>query len=292
MRKFILGLAITSTLLGCDQIEDKENDKNSADKVPVVLPDILDFHGYVQTAFKLNIDGVDFNDSEHFYTNFRKDLVIKNRPDLVDADIEILGEYGHTTFGTGAPVFIAPMNDLGHLFESRTDTERHFKLSVNKDEYLLDSSTQYKSKIMLRIGLVIDGAKSCLLLHSTKDNIVFEEKRPIIFDTFTTQLNEWECDSETMNSTYEDIKAGTIEEVAAPTAEPLRVLYPVELDVTSLDDVLLSFGEPSSKTTEFTWIYTTAEVCQENTNCVVRFNPDTKVLNGHANIKEELLKKK
>lgn len=175
-------------LISCGSLV-HHNGNNSDSEAPEVSSDRLDFHGYVQTAFEITVDGVQFNDSEHFYTRFIQDLITPNYPELEGKEIEVLGTYGISTFGTNSPVFVAPSGSDGHLYSATTDSSRHFEVVVSGS-----STGTYRSKLVNRIGLLIDGEKSCYLLTSTKDNITFEREVPIVFSEYTTQLNTYKCE--------------------------------------------------------------------------------------------------
>jgi hypothetical protein len=187
--KNLLFLPLLLISCGTADLQPKDEGGTSTESTQTTSTDKLNFEGYVQTAFEIRVDGVEFRDTEHFYTRFRQDLITPNYPEYEGKDIEILGEYGHNAFGARSPVYMSPMSDSGHQFYAVTDTERHFKVVVDKA-----GTERYRAKIMLRIGLQIEDQKYCYLLHSTINEIVFKQGMPIIFDEFETQLNAWECE--------------------------------------------------------------------------------------------------
>jgi hypothetical protein len=161
-------------------------------------PKPLVFKGFVQRAFPITVEGISFNDSEHFYTRFIDDLIFSN-PEyenaLDGASIEIEGEYGVTRFGSNAEVFLSSELNEGHIFQSKTGANAEFNVQVIPES--LDES--FKARVILRIGLIIDYADSnsqhfCYILHSIIDGISIDEHtKPIIFSDFNTQLNEYRC---------------------------------------------------------------------------------------------------
>lgn len=237
--------------------------------------EVLHFEGYVQTAFEITVDGVEFRDTEHFYSRFREDLIIPNHPELAEAEIEVLGEYGHNKFGTDSSVYMAPMGNEGHQFYGTTDNVRHFNIDVNK----AGDNAEYRAKIMLRIGLVIDGITSCYLLHSTMEGIKFVSDKPIIFDTFNTQLNKWQC-SPNETTPIEIEKPPVVEEVVPNEVEEVvEEVVKVQYNWTQTQ-VLEVLGEPTSRETAFingttspAWIYAGPDYCEASTgNCIIYFS--------------------
>jgi hypothetical protein len=147
----------------------------------------------------LRVNGVSFTDSEHFYTRFADDLILKDKTyaeALKGAKIEVQGEYGLERFGANVSVFVAPQGNEGNLFEARTDPQGKFAVKV-KPKAL---SETYKARLVVRIGLKIthtDKSKEgfCYLLYGQRDGIkISEASKPIIFDEFKTQLNAYNCD--------------------------------------------------------------------------------------------------
>lgn len=186
---------IASIILAACGTQDSE-DKGSSTEYSASNPII--FKGFVQRAFPITVEGVSFNDSEHFYTRFIDDLIYSNQEyatALEGAKIEIEGEYGVTRFGSDASVFLSSEQNEGHIFQSRTASNAEFKVEVVSES--LDES--FKARVIIRIGLVIDSGDHssqhyCYILHSIIDGISIDEHtKPIIFNDFYTQLNEYNC---------------------------------------------------------------------------------------------------
>jgi len=232
----------------------------------------LYFQGYVQTAFEITVDGVVFNDSEDFYTNFKTDLVYPNYPETVGKSIGVLGKYGHDSFGANTAVFMAPTDNADHLFSSETDKNRHFIVNVEAANH----ETTYRAKIILRIGLDIEAVKHCYLLHSTLESIVFQEGTPIVFDDFKTQLNAWDCS----------------QDVATPIEIPADALKPTKIRAgLSKADVIAILGTPTSigsATGRFEYSDSSGKCAAKyGTGCYVTFEND--VMTGQENISVEFL---
>ena len=190
MKKILL---LTLALFACGP-DSKKSDVQSE------VPQSVDFSGFVQRAFTLKVEGVSFNDSEHFYTRFIPDLIMTN-PTYKDAlgksEITIEGEYGLERFAADSSVFVASMAATGHLFQARTDSQGKFTVGVKPDA--LDET--FKARIVVRIGLLIksgtDSLHYCYLLHSINEGVhLSESSKPIIFDDFKTQLNTYQCSDE------------------------------------------------------------------------------------------------
>ena len=190
MKKILL---LTLALFACGP-DSKKSDEESA------ALQTVNFSGFVQRAFTLKVEGVSFNDSEHFYTRFIPDLVMTNptyKDVLGKSEITIEGEYGLERFAANSSVFIASMAATGHLFQAITDSQGKFTVGVKPDA--LDET--FKARIVVRIGLLIkngsDSLHYCYLLHSIKEGVhLSESSKPIIFDDFKTQLNTYQCSDE------------------------------------------------------------------------------------------------
>ena len=190
MKKILL---LTLALFACGP-DSKKSDEESA------ALQTVNFSGFVQRAFTLKVEGVSFNDSEHFYTRFISDLVMTNptyKDVLGKSEITIEGEYGLERFAANSSVFIASMAATGHLFQAITDSQGKFTVGVKPDA--LDET--FKARIVVRIGLLIkngsDSLHYCYLLHSIKEGVhLSESSKPIIFDDFKTQLNTYQCSDE------------------------------------------------------------------------------------------------
>ena len=181
-------------IAGCGALDPEEDGTMAESKE---LPKELTFSGFVQRAFTIKVNGVSFNDSEHFYTRFIPDLILSNKEyaSLKDSSIEVDGEYGLEKFGGNTAVFMSSVGANGHLFQARTDDQGKFSVAV--EPKALDET--YKARLVIRIGLRITNPdktteKFCYLLFGNRDGIrVSDASKPVIFSDFKTQLNTYEC---------------------------------------------------------------------------------------------------
>jgi len=263
------------------------------------------FEGYVLSAFEIKVDGKHFSDSEDFYTRFVDELIKPKRPDLDASQVEVLGQYGVTSFGVGAPVFIAPSNGGdAHIYEATTDGNRAFKVNVSN----ASDETVYQAKTVLRIGLTIKGlgladsdVKYCYLLHSTKDGVNVLDGGPIVFDEFTTQLNAWDCNesgpttisgsipsatttttattatTETTTTTETTPTETASEEQPAPPAGPTKVF----IGISTKADVSAAWGIPPRVHSATQWGYNNPVCERENSHCFITFNDAGVLISGY-----------
>ena len=181
-------------IAGCGALDPEEDGTMAESKE---LPKELTFSGFVQRAFTIKVNGVSFNDSEHFYTRFIPDLILSNKEyaSLKDSSIEVDGEYGLEKFGGNTAVFMSSVGANGHLFQARTDDQGKFSVAV--EPKALDET--YKARLVIRIGLRITNPdktteKFCYLLFGNRDGIrVSDASKPVIFSDFTPQLNTYVC---------------------------------------------------------------------------------------------------
>ena len=153
IRKLFLAVAIAVGFTSCGALEKDSESKDDA----IEVGDEIEFSGFVQRAFSIKVEGVSFNDSEHFYTRFIPDLIMANedyKEALSGAEIEIEGEYGLERFGSNVSVFMSSEAADGHLFQSKTDNQGKFTVKV--EAAAQDDS--YKARVVLRIGLQITHA--------------------------------------------------------------------------------------------------------------------------------------
>lgn len=153
------------------------------------------FSGYVQKAFSLTVNGNQFQDSEDFYTHFIDKLVKPQYPDLQPDNVTVNGAYGLDEFGTNSGVYMASMASAGHLFQAVTDAQSKFIVQVQPSA----QDETYQAKVVIRIGLDIKSATKsdtyCYLLLGLKQGIaITDTAKPIIFDTFTTELDTYKCE--------------------------------------------------------------------------------------------------
>ncbi len=242
---------------------DNKDDKNSQ---PIALTGDVEFSGFVQKAFEITVNDTSFNDSEDFYTHFIERLIAPNpkyQKALAGAKIKIEGQYGLDTFGSNAGVFVSSMEKSGHLFQSTTNGQGKFTIRIKRDA----QDEQFKAKVVLRIGLQIEypGMKDpdhfCYLLFGQKDNIsVNDNSKPIIFDSFTTQLDTYRCEEHPTDKLIIPTKDGESNSgVLIPGGEgkpseepdnphvlvdsPIQIAMPLSVDETGENRILSAFQE-------------------------------------------------
>lgn len=237
MSKF-LHLMVASAawlLLGsCGALDPSTSTDEAKTEETVAVGDKIDFSGYVQRAFAITVEGVSFNDTEHFYTRFIPDLIFANETyaeSLADAEITVEGEYAMDKFGTSSKVFMSSQVGDGHIYEAITDSSAKFTMKV--DVKALDEI--FKARVIARIGLLIKYADEstdhfCYILHSIRENIAIDDKtKPIIFDDFKTQLNTYNCSEvkdsgleipTATNDPVDDVETTTDEDTGEVVTQP------------------------------------------------------------------------
>jgi hypothetical protein len=155
------------------------------------------FDGFIQRAFEISVNSIKFADTEDFYTRFIAELIM-SKPDYKEkfgtSKIEVEGEYGLERFGSNSPVFMSSMSGDGHIFQTRTDAQGKFTIKVKKSA----QDETFKARVITRIGLIITTGEAkehyCYILYGFRDGIsISENTKPVIFDTYTTQLNSYQC---------------------------------------------------------------------------------------------------
>ncbi len=187
----------TAATPACGTLEEKGSDSQGG--ASEELPAQVLFSGCVQRAFALKVNGVSFNDSEHFYTRFIPDLIL-SKPEYAKAfqgaKVEVEGRYGLDTFGANTGVYLSATGGDGHLYQAVTDTQGKFSVTVEPKAL----NGVFKARVVLRIGLSIRHASGsqerfCYLLHGERSGIrISDSTKPIIFSDFKTQLNTYECE--------------------------------------------------------------------------------------------------
>lgn len=207
----ILLAFFTVLLASCGSLDWNKSDTEALCKAnpaqcqaPTPVEEPLVFSGYVQRAFTITVNGVEFADAEDLYTRFIDELLLTdeaNKARFEDAIIEVEGEYRVDAFGSGSRVFLASQTGDGHAYEATTGRDAKFRLEIKEDV----SEEIFKARVVNRIGLKIlkDGTEQhyCYLLHGYRDNVVIDkESKPIIFDEFSTQLTTYDCEKSTRNT--------------------------------------------------------------------------------------------
>lgn len=194
-----MSLFLSALTIGCGAIDWNEPTDMCEDhpeqceekQQPVV------FEGYIQRAFDIRVNSVEFLDSEDFYSRFIDELVLQERwqQSLVLATIEVEGEYGVDTFGSHAKAFLVSESENGSAFEATANRDAKFKIKI-PGEAVGDT---YKLRVLWRIGLRIETEEEvfhyCYQLHGRKSGIeITEENKSVIVDQFETQLTKYKCD--------------------------------------------------------------------------------------------------
>lgn len=188
-------LVITHMACGSFHSSNEKNPESSETQTDL-LP--IEFSGFIQRAFPISVEGIQFSDSEHFYTNFIDELILSNpeySDSLADAIISVEGEYSLNRFGSFADVFMSTEQREGHIYQSKTDRDAKFSIEVMPES--IDET--FKARVVTRIGLLIEFPDQkthhyCYIIHSIIEGLkVNEYSKPIIFDEFHTQLNTYQC---------------------------------------------------------------------------------------------------
>lgn len=196
MRPFLLAVSVVAAFACGNDPFAEQFPENKPEDTPAAA---VTFSGYVQKAFAITVDGVRFEDSEQFYTNFISSLILPHYVVPEDATITVEGQYGMDEFGSNAWVFMTPAQQEGDLFQARTDSASKFTVQVT--DAALNST--YKARLVIRIGLLVsspseDPEHFCYVLTGARDDVALSEKsKPIIFDNFSTQLNTYKCEQVT-----------------------------------------------------------------------------------------------
>lgn len=156
----------------------------------------VDFTGYVEKAYPLQVSGTEFADAEQLYSQFIDKLVLPKYPDLTGPQVHLEGSFGMDSFGSASKVYMAASGDTGHLFEATTDEQSRFVVHVMPGA--LDEV--YQARVVIRIGLEISRSPApadhyCFLLSSIRDGIqITDTSKPIIFTDFQVQADSWRCE--------------------------------------------------------------------------------------------------
>lgn len=199
MKTLLNATIFTMALTACGDYELTNKNQDAELEAALAPGSKIEFSGYVQRAFEITVEGVTFNDTEDFYTNFVDDLILSDdryAEALADAEITIEGEYSVEKFGSSSRVFMSSQQGDGHIYESTTNNQAKFTIEVDVSA----TDEVFKARVINRIGLNVayeDGTEErfCYILHANRSSIsVTETSKPIIFDDFKTQLNSYNCE--------------------------------------------------------------------------------------------------
>jgi hypothetical protein len=213
-----LAAVLGVTIMSCGGY-DPYREKFPEEKTDTVKPTkTVTYSGYVQKAFNLNVNGASFGDSEQFYTNFIDQLIKPTYGDLKNAEVVVEGQYGMDEFGSASYVFMAPTVNEGDLFEAVTDQHSKFTVTVVPGAL----GELYKARVIIRIGLLVTidrvADHYCYVLYGLRDGIrLADQAKPVVFDSFKTQLNTYRCDKVESSQLVIPV---LIPPVVAPVATP------------------------------------------------------------------------
>lgn len=180
--------------VGCGQMGVIYNNDNDNDEVRDLSKKPVIFKGSVNSGFEIIVEGIEFFDTEAFYTSFIDKLVKPKYPELIDWDIDLKGDYNMSSFGSKVPVYMASEKNT---FQGKTDSHGVFQIEIPSDS----QNQTYRVRIVVRISLSLskegqDDQQFCYILHSLVDDVKISDKQEsLVFTNYSTQLNKYKCGS-------------------------------------------------------------------------------------------------
>lgn len=157
----------------------------------------VNFEGYVQSAFEVNVDGTPYPDIEAFYTAESARLGERVLAAGYDASWEARfdAQVGLADLWREMTVYLAPLNDTGYQAQTTVRENGRFAttLPANAVEH------EYRVRANKRIAIVLtredETIKICYNFSAIEQRVPFaRDGLPIILDNFNTQVTSYACE--------------------------------------------------------------------------------------------------
>jgi hypothetical protein len=217
----------------------------------------VSFSGFIGGAFPISVDGVNYDDSEDFFTQESARLPEKVAAAGYNSEwsVRFDAAIGFSDLRANMVVYIAPNARKGYQGEGTVGSAGAFNISLPKEAV----DTVYQVRAVKRIHVVLtkgdETKRFCYNFSAVDKSVNFSDReKPIILDSFATKITTYACASSTSGGITVPSAANSI----AQTAEGQIVGKLVKGD--SKADVLSKWGNAdsvsvnvSNSTTE--WIY-------------------------------------
>ena len=154
--------------------------------------------GYI-SPINITVDGVNYSDSENFYTKklerLRSDAVTK----YPQYSITITGDLGLPSFAYGFSAFIAAVGDTGYAGSTTVSGQGKLSFTFHPDS---DQQVPYEVTVSKRLGIRLtkgsDVISQCYnLMGATQINL---DGHPFLVRSFTSQVTSYQCGQDPSDS--------------------------------------------------------------------------------------------
>ena len=178
---------------------------SSPSTVPIVTQvseneagDLLEFKGYVPSAFDVTVDGESYLDLEDFYTEELGRLPerVQEAGYPADFEIELDARIGFSDLWSDMAVYIVSENDRGFFGKSEVQEDGSFAIQLDA----LENHSTYKVRATKRIGIILsregEQIQICYNFSAIDQSISFDAgQKPIILKDFVTKITGYACPS-------------------------------------------------------------------------------------------------
>ena len=200
--------AMSFLLMACGSVEtqspleeeESNNSSNNSEYSPYINSDSLYLRGSVSSGFDITVDGINYQDSESYYT----EQIDKLEQEKIFEGYEgytltFDAEVGLTDLKNGMTVFAEAMGNEGYASETIIVADGTFKM-----EFPQDAGGDYKIRANKRIGVILSNGIETIYWcwnFSANDQMTLRpDSRPIILKQFETRLTKYQCKGRKSNS--------------------------------------------------------------------------------------------
>ena len=192
MRNLLTKILFMSFIISCGaQSENSEND----DAASLNSTDFIEFAGFVGGVFEIEVDGINYADSETYYTEEMNKLPEKlEQAGYVGYEFELDAEVGFEDLWNSMTVYISPTDKQGFQGRSEVNREGAFAITLPAEA----NDQYYKVKANKRINLILtkgdEVKKTCFNFSAIDKSVPFSDsQKPIVLTEFVTRISAYEC---------------------------------------------------------------------------------------------------
>lgn len=190
-------LAIAATISGCGDMAQQPvgaSAKDSPDSLS--SKEVINFSGYLLSAFDITVDGTHYYDSEDFYTRKLDELeAMKVEAGYPNYKVTFDASIGLDDLKVGMSVYIIPDKKRGYAAEARIGSDGSF--SVNFPAEAAGDNVRVRAN--KRVNVILNGPNKevvnwCWNFSAMEKSVAVEHGgKPVILDTFETKVTKYKC---------------------------------------------------------------------------------------------------
>ena len=177
---------------GCGKPDDSKSTEND---LKTDLKEIT-FKGYIQNAFKIEVNNKEYSDVEEYFTNQIDDLTeLIEKAGYVGYKHEFIAEIGLEDLWNNMDVYISPKEQRGFLGKASIDNKGGFNINLPAEANDAEYQVRANKRIGLRLSKADEIKNVCYNFSALDKSVSFSYKeKPIILDKFKTSLTKYDCE--------------------------------------------------------------------------------------------------